>query len=115
MVHNRYSVLAIDNEFLQTTKPNNIRSNAFKILSDKDKLKDKLYKTKMCNKKNCNKYNCSYAHHESELKLRKCLFGNDCIYKHSNNKICKFIHPDETIKSYQQRISKSETIKKIIL
>jgi hypothetical protein len=117
MVHNRYSVLNIDNEYNHTRiiKQNSTRNNAFEILSDKNKLKNKLSKTKMCNKKKCTTYNCSYAHSESELRVRKCLFGNDCIYQHSINKICKNIHPDETIRSYRERISKCSGIKKIIL
>ena len=48
MVTNIYSVLEIEDE-------TNNRMSAFKILSDKDKLKDELYKTKMCNRINCDR------------------------------------------------------------
>ncbi len=109
MVDNRYSSLNIDDSEY------NVRHDAFQILSDKSKLDEVLTKTKMCNKKNCNKVNCNYAHSKSELRIRKCLFGDDCIYKHSKNKMCKFIHPDETVESYNNRISCCEKIKKIIL
>ena len=107
MVTNIYSVLNIEDE-------DNNRTNAFKILSDKDKLKDELYKTKMCNKKNCERKNCNFAHDISELRVRKCLFGDECIYKNSKNKMCKFIHPCENMVSYNKRV-KCIKIKKIIL
>ena len=108
MVANIYSVLDIEEE------ETNNRVNAFKILSNKDKLKDELYKTKMCNRKNCDGINCNFAHNKSELRVRKCLFGDDCIYKNSKNKMCKFIHPCEDLKSYHERVSCIK-IKKIIL
>lgn len=107
MVVNRYSVLDIEDD--------DNRSQAFKILSDKDKLKNELYRTTMCNKKNCDRVNCNYAHNDCELRIRKCLFGNDCIYKHSKNKRCKYIHPDETKESYEKRIDCCIKIKKIKL
>ena len=53
MVANIYSVLDIEEE------DTNNRMNAFKILSDNDKLKNELYKTKMCNRINCDKKNCN--------------------------------------------------------
>lgn len=112
MFANRYAPL--DNNNNNNNIINYQRSNAFKILSDKDKLKSTLYKTSMCNKKNCNNKHCTYAHSLSELKVRKCLFGDDCIYKDSSNKMCKYIHPGETKKEYMKRVNKSE-IKRITL
>ena len=108
MFANRYSALNPNHNTFTN------RSDAFKILSDKNKLKDTLYKTSLCNKNNCNKNNCSYAHSLSELKVRKCLFGDDCIYKHSVNKMCKYIHPDESKKEYMIKINNSQ-IKRITL
>lgn len=110
MVTNIYSVLDIEED----RDDINSRANAFKILSDNDKLKDELYNTKMCNRINCDKKNCNFAHDKSELRVRKCLFGNDCIYKNSKNKMCKFIHPCEDLKSYHERVGCIK-IKKIIL
>ena len=108
MVTNIYTVLDIEEEDM------NNRISAFNILSNKDKLREQLYKTKMCNKKNCDGINCSFAHDKSELRVRKCLFGDDCIYKNSKNKMCKFIHPCEDLKSYHERVGCIK-IKKIIL
>ncbi len=117
MLHNRYAPLSLNtNNCIQnkTTKTNN-RTDAFNILSDKFKLKDTLKKTKMCNKPNCNKIGCNYAHSKSELQVRKCLFGNECIYKNSSNKMCKYLHPDETMEMYNKRLNDNNGIKKIIL
>lgn len=119
MFSNRYHSLKVDgvnyNTFQKKKHKFQKRTEAFSILSNKDKIKTSLYKTKMCNKPNCNRINCNYAHSHSELKIRKCFFGNECMYKHSKNKMCMFIHPDETIESYKLRISNTEIIKKIIL
>jgi len=100
MFENRYS--ALDKNYTTFTN----RSDAFKILSDKDKLKTTLYKTSMCNKKKCTNKNCTYAHSLKELKVRKCLFGDSCIYKDSANKMCTYIHPGESKKDYMERINK---------
>ena len=52
---------------------------------------------------------------KSELQVRKCLFGNECIYKNSSNKMCKYLHPDETMEMYNKRLNDNNGIKKIIL
>ena len=91
MSHNRYSAFDMNSNI------NKNRKRAYNILSDKNLLKSKLYKTKMCTKKNCKKKDCMYAHSKHELKPLQCFFGDDCIYKDSNNKPCPFWHPSDTI------------------
>ena len=118
---NRYAPLKIDgirsstNRITKQKKYCSVRTDAFNILSNTSKLKYSLRKTKMCNKKNCSKHNCNYAHSPEELQVIKCLFGDKCIYQHSKNKMCIFIHPNEDKESYCQRISNNQSIKKIIL
>jgi hypothetical protein len=109
MFANRYAPLESNNKQII-----NKRSDAFKILSDKSMLKSTLYKTSMCNKEICNNKHCTYAHSLSELKVRKCLFGDDCIYKDSSNKMCKYIHPGENKQGYMTRLNNSK-IKRITL
>tara|TARA_Y100001972_G_C7650869_1_gene327276 strand:+ start:845 stop:1204 length:360 start_codon:yes stop_codon:yes gene_type:complete len=115
---NRYSSLSIDginnNKFNKDKPLMNVREKAYHILSNKDQLKCKLAKTKMCKIKNCKRIGCSYAHSISELKVRECLFGDECIYKNSKNNPCKYIHPNESMSDYHERTSVRE-IKKIIL
>ena len=108
MTINRYSSLPIEHNEC-------IRTNAFKVLSDKKMLQQRLYKTKMCNRKNCQVVDCPFAHSRSELRVLKCLFGEKCLYMHSKNKMCKHIHPQETLESYNDRIKKCVVIKKIII
>jgi hypothetical protein len=122
MFSNRYTTLKVDGIKYNTknivntnTNTNTKRGNAFNILSNKGKLKYQLNKTKMCNRYDCDGNNCSYAHSDSELKIRDCLFGEECIYQNSKNKMCKFIHPNESVENYKKRISNNNIIKKIIL
>jgi hypothetical protein len=114
------------------TKNEKSRDKAFDILSDKDKLKDKLKRTKLClsviNKTTCpHKNNCRYAHNIQELTIRECLFQDDCNYikkeKINNNyvyrnvsktKICESKHKDEKLNNYYERIGLN-TVKKITL
>ena len=114
------------------TKTEKSRDKAFDILSDKDKLKDKLKHTKLClsviNKTICpHKNNCRYAHNIKELVVRDCLFQDECnfikkekvnnnyIYRNvSKTKICECKHKDESSNNYYERIGLS-TIKKVNL
>jgi hypothetical protein len=105
-IQNRYSAFNI--------VQNNIRKDAYNILSNKDVLKCKLYKTKMCNKQNCTNKHCKYAHNESELRKADCFFGDKCIYKNSINKPCKFHHPSDD-NDVCKVCSSKIFIKKIIL
>ena len=57
--------------------------------------------------------NCRFAHSLSELKLAPCMYGCDCRFVQSKGdgmfgnirgqKVCKFIHTDETRESYYER------------
>jgi hypothetical protein len=93
------------------------RNNAYDILSDKDKLKTKLKRTKLClsvlNKNNCpHKENCRYAHKFEELE--PCLFSDNCRFikkekgkyvNISKTKICEYKHKNETESNYFNRIT----------
>ena len=93
------------------------RNNAYDILSDKDKLKTKLKRTKLClsiiNKTICpHKENCRYAHKFEELE--QCLFSDNCRFikkdkgtyvNISKTKICEYKHKNETASNYFNRIS----------
>lgn len=102
-----YSVLDVDGI-------SSLRKNAYSTLANKDHIKNRLYKTKMCTKKNCDMINCNYAHSKSELRVPQCVFGNECLYVHSKNKMCSFIHPFENKKQYCERISEKKNEKKKI-
>ena len=106
MYNNRYSSLCIDNDCIDNDCIENdcIRKNAYAILSDKQQLKDKLFKTSMCNNKNCTNKNCSFAHSKDELRIRECIFGAKCLFIHSKNKPCMYKHPNECIDTYLERI-----------
>ena len=83
------------------TKTEKNRDKAFDILSDKDKLKDKLKRTKIClsviNKTVCpHKNNCRYAHNIQELVVRDCLFKDECNFiKKETCKRVKYNFNDE--------------------
>ena len=123
-----------DNEWTTVknkTKFEKNRDKAFNILSDKDKLKDKLKRTKLClsviNKTICpHKNNCRYAHNIQELTVKECLFQDECNYikKEKNNyiyknisktKICECKHKDEKLDNYYERLGLNSGIKKVIL
>ena len=55
---------------------------------------------------------CTYAHKVEDLKTNPCNFGVDCHHirkdgdeyvNNNTNKICIFIHPDESLKNYESR------------
>jgi hypothetical protein len=101
------------------------RNNAYDILSDKDKLKTKLKRTKLClsvlNKTNCpHKENCRYAHTFEDLE--PCLFSDNCRFikkdkgsyvNISKTKICEYKHKNETASNYFNRISVNNNINNI--
>jgi hypothetical protein len=86
---------------------------------------DRLAKTRMCisvekGVKCPHGDNCRFAHSLSELKLAPCMYGCDCRFVQSKGdgvfgnkppgaepmrgqKVCKFIHTDETKESYYER------------
>lgn len=87
--------------------------NRMLLKVEKDTNKNK---TQMCkswfNNTTCRFKNCTFAHTKSELKPRMCNFGMKCKkiidtgyhIKNNRNEICLFIHPNETKKSYLDRI-----------
>ncbi len=71
-------------------------------------------KTKMCsniiNRGTCvHGTKCFFAHSLSEITPNTCGYGDGCIHikiNSKNRKLCSFIHPNETISSYHERIHK---------
>ena len=106
MCTNRFSCLIIEDECI------NVRKNAYQLLSNKKLLKNNLYKTSMCTNKNCNVVNCPFAHSTNELRIRNCIFGNECLFIHSTNKPCRFKHPNESKSDYFKR-TQSPIIKQL--
>jgi hypothetical protein len=104
-VKNIYSILPVDDV-------SQVRKQAYTILSNKNTLKCRLVKTKMCNKVYCNRINCNYAHSFTELRVPDCVFGSECIYMSSKNKLCLFRHPCENKKQYIERVCKKKNCKK---
>jgi len=94
----------------------NGRNKGFDILKDKNKIDTSLSKTKMCSYGNdCprGKY-CRFAHSKSELKISKCVFGDNCKFiKYTENgienlsktKICLHKHPNESEEEFYNRIN----------
>jgi hypothetical protein len=126
MTTNRYASLNVDGilnnecilkhiKHVNNKQIHNPREIAYMLLSNKTKLRYELVKTKMCRNIDCKKVGCTYAHSETELQIRKCLFGNECIYKDSKNNTCKYIHPNESVNEYNNRVLSVNSIKKIIL
>lgn len=105
MTQNRFSSLELEDEY--------IRKNAYNILSNKQLLQDNLYKTSMCRHKNCTIQNCSFAHNLDELRVRNCIFGEECLFINSKNKPCMFKHPHESLSQYKDRIKLNNTIKQL--
>lgn len=79
--------------------------------------KNKMYKTKFCNKEFCNKKKCNFAHTEEELRTIECKYKKTCrqvyyvdneVHNKSKLNICNFIHPEESKKSFLERINKQK-------
>ena len=89
--------------------------------------KTDLPKTRMCQSivsgAECKFGNrCSFAHNIEELHVRECNFGNQCklvcqqgekFYNANSNKICTFIHPEESKQVYEKRTKVTTTQPKI--
>lgn len=83
--------------------------------------------TRMCvsytNGIKCLKGNeCTYAHTVQELRATKCNFGENChnvcknsnLYVNKGDKVCVFLHPDETLDNFYNRaLKKNDKIEKI--
>ena len=95
------------------------RQQALHALSDKEKLKERLEKTRMCRSVADNAVcphgtNCRFAHSEEELVIPVCLFDRDCRYvefcenggvKNRGSRPCKQKHTGENKAQYMQRIN----------
>lgn len=101
------------------------RCGAFDILKDKEKIASVMERTSFCKSvhdKNgkikpateCSLYGdkCRFAHNKDELKIKKCLFGDDCKFvkitktgKYQNEKgKCSYIHKGEPLGDYFSRL-----------
>ena len=57
---------------------------------------------------------CTYAHEIGDLRVASCNFGDDCIniykdnktYENYDSKVCQFLHPDETLDNFYERVLK---------
>jgi len=83
------------------------RNKAFeKLKESKDKGNSK---SKICTsfgtKKSCRHgENCRFAHTVDELSPSECFFGTDCKFLHCPERLCVFIHEQETKIQYCQRV-----------
>ena len=107
-----FCVLTTDSAPVASAAPlaslDKIRGDAFVVLTDDKKMRDKLSLTKMCNSvgsgKPCRHSNCRFAHDVKELKIGECFFGEKCNhvclrngkYENLRNKNCMNMHPNET-------------------
>lgn len=94
------------------------RQRALQTLGDKEKLKERLEKTRMCRSVARNVVcphgaGCRYAHSEEELTVPICLFDRDCRYvefctngeiKNCGSRPCRQQHTGEDKAQYIQRI-----------
>jgi hypothetical protein len=102
-----------------------LRAQAFEVLSDKENLETKLFKTKMCLSVEkgieCPHGNkCRFAHILDELTPNNCLFKNQCRLVYTNTKgflvnvkggkKCEYIHPEETKENFSSRVGIKNSI-----
>jgi len=84
-------------------------------------------KTRLCNSimngMNCvYGEKCQFAHSSSDLNILECAFGNNCKliicennqYKNHQDKVCSFLHPNETKDNFIIRNFKQTVINKVI-
>jgi hypothetical protein len=93
---------------------------------------EEIYKnTRMCHStikgvKCDEEENCTYAHKPEDLKLSKCGFGINCFHivtcddvhyvnKEYTGKVCMFLHENETIDNYIERVINNKKRKAAIL
>ena len=94
------------------------RQRALHTLGDKEKLKERLEKTRMCRSVTNNDVclhgeSCRFAHSEEELTVPICLFDHDCRYvefcengeiKNRGSRPCRQQHTGEDKAQYMRRI-----------
>ena len=94
------------------------RQRALHTLGDKEKLKERLEKTRMCRSVASNVVcphgeSCRFAHSEEELTVPICLFDHDCRYvefcengeiKNRGSRPCRQQHTGEDKAQYMRRI-----------
>lgn len=94
------------------------RQRALHTLGDKEKLKERLEKTRMCRSVASNVVcphgeSCRFAHSEGELTVPICLFDHDCRYvefckngeiKNRGSRPCRQQHTGEDKAQYMRRI-----------
>jgi hypothetical protein len=94
------------------------RQKALHALSDKEKLQERLVKTRMCksvlNKVSCpHGESCRFAHSKDELTVPICLFDRDCRFvefcedgavKNHGSRPCRQKHTGEDDAQYARRI-----------
>jgi len=111
-----------------STDSDNVRTKAFEVLGDKDKMAERLTRTKMCssveNNTNCRHgAKCRFAHNLDELRVADCVFTTNCklVAVDSNNiwsnrsgiKMCKCKHPEETLENFYDRTGLSRFCKDV--
>ena len=85
---------------------------------------EEIYKnTKMCNSAlegvKCDGKDCTYAHKLEDLRISKCKFGGKCYhvkkeglsFENQSDKVCIFMHDDETLENYKHRVIDTEKTK----
>jgi hypothetical protein len=94
------------------------RQRALHTLGDKEKLKERLEKTRMCRSVASNVVcphgeSCRFAHSEEELTVPICLFDHDCRYvefcengeiKNRGSRPCRQQHTGEDKVQYMRRV-----------
>ena len=97
------------------------RQSAINSLSDKEKLKSSLVKTRMCHSVEAGKpcphgETCRFAHTPEELRLSLCLFDSTCRFVRvvggtlenvQGCKVCHHKHTKETNEQFTSRVAKA--------
>jgi len=91
------------NQHSKTMNFENTRTNAFKVIANRQNISSRLMKTKPCYNMTqygkCNRKQCNFAHSVDELKDPMCIFDKTCRKRQA----CRFKHSDESREEYHQR------------
>jgi hypothetical protein len=114
MVLSKRTKRSIKNGEIKIKSPKQIRSDAFNILSCRNKLNQSVKDTKVCiysiRGLNCPRKVCFFKHSDNKKNyISTCYFGNTCIHVNNPLKLCRFKHPNETMDEYKDRIKKYDT------